>query len=35
VPKRADVELVWAIPAWRWVWVPCGERASVPPHWQP
>jgi hypothetical protein len=35
VPKRADVELVWAIPAWRWVWVPCGERASVRPHWQP
>jgi hypothetical protein len=35
VPKRADVELVWAVPAWRWVQVPFRERASVPPHWQP
>ena len=35
VPKRADVELVWAVPAWRWVQVPFRERASVLPHWQP
>ena len=35
VPRAPDVEVVWAVPARRWVLVPIQNRADLPPHWRP